>query len=476
MIRMAILTLALWLPLWGISAGAGELQTTTINDQEGVEVTVYNSNVGLVKDLRNIRLGKGLQELRFMDVSAQIIPTSVSIRSVSHPDSLAVLEQNYEYDLLNPRKLIDKYVNKEVKLFTRNYYTDKEEIVTATILANNDGTPVYRIGNEITFGHPGRLIFPEIPENLIAKPTLLWLLESSDATRQKIEALYLTNGINWQADYVLLLNAKDTAADLSGWVTITNRSGATYNNTKLKLVAGDIHRVQADVGIARRYRAEEMKTMAAPAPQFKEQAFFEYHIYDLQRRTTIKDNQTKQISLLDAGNVPVKKEFLYRGATHYYQTRYTDKITTEKVAVFVEMQNRKEQNLGIPLPKGTVRVYKSDNDGSLQFIGEDAIDHIPKDEKVRIKLGNAFDIAAERKQTHWEKIERNTYEVAFEISLRNHKKEDVVVKVVEPMMGDWRILDSSLAYKKEDAFTVSFSVPVPKDKEVKLTYRARLRF
>jgi len=228
-------------------SGAAEIVTATVEDQEAVEVTIYNSNIGLVKDLRNIKLARGIQELKFMDVASQIIPTSVNIRSVSSPESFTVLEQNYEYDLLSPRKLIDKYVGKTVKLVTKNPYTDKEETITATILSNNEGIPVYRINNEITFGHPGRIIFPEIPDNFIAKPTLIWLLDNKAASRQKIETLYLTNGINWRADYVLTLDRKDTTGNLYGWVTVDNKSGAPYKNAKLKLVAGDIHRARDDL-------------------------------------------------------------------------------------------------------------------------------------------------------------------------------------------------------------------------------------
>ncbi|MDH4231782.1 MAG: DUF4139 domain-containing protein, partial [Nitrospirota bacterium] len=215
---------------------------------------------------------------------------------------------------------------------------------------------------------------------------------------------------------------------------------------------------------------------AKAAPQFKEEEFFEYHIYTLQRTSTIKENQTKQISLVTADSVPVRKELLYRGATYYYYNRYGEAMTNQKVGVFIEIENKKDHNLGIPLPKGTVRVYKKDLEGSLQFVGEDSVDHTPKDEKVRVKLGEAFDVVGSRKQTDWKKIASDTYEAAFEISLRNHKKEDVVVKVIEPVPGDWTMLSASHDHKKTEAFTAEFSIAVPKDKETKLTYRVRMRF
>jgi hypothetical protein len=451
-----------------------EIISTGLEDQTGVAVTVYNVNLGLVKDQRTLKIMKGTGEVRFMDVASQIIPTSVSIKSLIEPASLQVLEQNYEYDLLNPQKLLDKYVGKEVKLFYKNPYSEREETVTALLLSNNGG-PIFRIGDEITFGHPGRIIFPGVPENLISKPTLVWLLQNSLPSAQDIEASYLTNGINWRADYVVTLNDSDDRADLSGWVTIDNKSGTTYRNAKLKLVAGDVNRVKDEL----EYQDKMMRTaeMAAKAaPQFQEEEFFEYHIYTLERMATIKENQIKQIGLVSADAIPVRKELIYHGAAFYYHNRYGDAITNQKVGVFVKIENRKENNLGIPLPKGTVRVYKQDKEKSLQFVGEDSIDHTPKDERVRIKLGDAFDVVGSRKQTDWKKIASDTYEASFEISLRNHKKEDVVVKVIEPIPGDWTMLSASHQHKKTEAFTAEFMLSVPKDHETKLTYRVRMRF
>jgi hypothetical protein len=449
--------------------------TSTLDDQKSVSLTIYNVNLGLVKDLRALKLPKDISELRFMDVASQIIPTSVHIKSLINPGSLLVLEQNYEYDLLNPQKLLDKYVGKEVKLYTKNPYSEREEVVTATLLSNNGG-PIFSIGDEITYGHSGRVIFPGVPENLMAKPTLVWLAENSLLNGQQVEASYLTNGINWRSDYVVTLNDKDDKADLSGWVTIDNKSGATYRNAKLKLVAGDVNRVKDEMEYKRGMVQVAERAAKASAPQFKEESLFEYHIYTLQRTATVKDNQTKQISLVQADTIPIKKELLYYGANYYYYSRYGEAMSHQKIGVFVEIQNKKENNLGIPLPKGTVRVYKHDNECSLQFVGEDAIDHTPKDEKIRIKLGDAFDVVGSRKQIDWKKIAYDTYEAAFEISLRNHKKEDVVVKVVEPIPGDWKMLSTSHEFTKSEAFTAEFQVPVQKDGETKVTYRVRMRY
>lgn len=447
-------------------------QTTTAAEQTGVSITVYNSNLGLVKDRRELKLPRGRGELRFMDVAAQIIPESVHITSLAEPAPLRVLEQNYEYDLLSPQKLMDKYVGKEVKLYEKNPYSEREEMISATLVSNN-GSPIYRIGSDITFNHPGRVTLPGVPENLIPKPTLVWLLENDREKSQTVEASYLTGGITWRADYVLTLNRSDERADLSGWVTIDNRSGAAYRDAVLKLVAGDVNRVREDT--VYREKAVRMTAAAAP-PQFKEQELFEYHLYALERPATIKENQTKQISLLSASSFPVKKELLLAGQNFYYYNPMGDLGGKQKVSVFVELRNSKADGLGMPLPKGTVRVYKEDADGSLQFIGEDSIDHTPRDEKVRIRLGEAFDVVGSRKQTDWKKIAADTYEAAFEISLRNHKQEDVTVRVIEPVPGDWKMLNSSHEYRKGDAFAAEFQVPVKKDGESTLSYRVRMRY
>lgn len=464
---LAAAALSLALPLAAPAAPV----VSTVADQTGLALTIYNQNLGLVKDRRDIRLGPGGGELRFMDVAAQIIPASVSIAPLSGGE-IRVLEQNYEYDLLSPQKLMDKYVGKEVKLYQKNPQTEREEVVTATLLSNNGG-PVYRIGDEITFGHPGRLIFPGVPDDLIARPTLVWLLESGAGDRRTIEASYLTGGISWRADYVVTLSEKDDRASLAGWVTIDNHSGATYRNAALKLVAGDVNRAQD--GPIPHAKAMRVEAMAAPAPQFREEAFFEYHLYTLQRPSTIKENQTKQISLVTADAVPVRKEFLLKGESFYYYSPAGD-AAKQKVGVFVEVENRREHNLGMPLPRGVVRVYKRDAGGSLQFVGEDTIDHTPEKETVRVKLGDAFDVAAERKQTEWRKVASDTYEAAFEITLRNHKKEDITVKVVEPVPGDWQMLSSSHPHAKGDAFSAVFTVPAAKDGETTLTYRVRMRY
>lgn len=466
-----------------VAAGAQEkpaspnsvVRKSVLNDQSQVALTIYNSNIALVKDQREVELAAGENELQFMDVAAQIIPTTVHIKSLTDAQGLRVLEQNYEYDLLSPDKLLEKYVGKEVKLFDKNYYTGKDEVLTGTLLSTNGGL-VYQIGNEIHINPPGRVILPQVPDNLLAKPTLVWLLRAGKGGKQKIEASYLTNQITWQADYIIVLNADDTKADLSGWVTIDNKSGATYQNATLKLVAGDVHRVEPKE-VYTRTLALEAVPAAPPPPQFREEGFFEYHLYTLDRPATVKDNQTKQMTLLSATAIPVTKRLVLKGQPSYFFSAYgpDDELPLQKVSVSLEIENTQKNNLGIPLPKGTVRVYKADKDGSLQFIGEDAIDHTPKDEKLNVKMGEAFDVVGTRKQTEFRRISRAVSEVAWEITLRNHKTEGVAVRVNEPVPGDWEVLSASQKSEKADAHTLRFDVSVPKDGEVKVTYRVRIK-
>jgi hypothetical protein len=458
--------------IFSIQIGDAAQLTSSLKDQQDVAVTIYNSNVGLVKDIRLIDFRPGIHELKFMDVAAKIDPTTVHIKSLINGSSLNILEQNYEYDLLSPQKLLEKFVGQKVQLATINPETKKEEIVEATLLSTQGGN-IFQIGDKISISHPGRILLSKIPENLISQPTLVWMLENKLSKPQKLEASYLTSGINWKADYVAVVNKLDTTTDLTGWVTIDNRSGATYQNALLKLVAGDINRVQPEAQMD--YARAKMAAKEAASPQFKEESFFEYHLYTLDRRTTIKDNQTKQMTLLDANQVPIKKLFIFSGNPQYYY--YQDQSSNkQKIGVFLELENSKKNNLGIPLPKGTIRVYKEDKDGSLQFVGEDRIDHTPKDEKFKIKIGEAFDVVGERIQTDYKRLGRNLFEVAFEMSLRNHKNEDIKVFVEEPIPGDWEMLSNTHPFEKLQAHLVRFDVPVAKDKEVKVKYRIRFRY
>jgi hypothetical protein len=453
----------------GPIAEAASLSVTR-ETQKDLMVTIYNGNLGLVKDTREVRFPTGLHEAQFMDVAALIDPTTVHLKSLTDPQGLRILEQNYEYDLLSSQKLMEKYVGKKVRL-----HQGDGSWHDATLLSTNG--PVFEINGQIHLGHHGRMVLPSLPENLVSKPTLVWLLRNQTAAAQRVEASYLTGGITWKADYVMVINAADTKSDVTGWVTIDNKSGATYANAALKLVAGDLNRAKDP------RREGKMMDIAARAPSaqeasrdFRSEGFFEYHLYTLDGRTTIKDNQTKQLTLMAASDVGVKKHLFYYGAADYYRNSYGVPISNQKVAVTLEIRNSQDNRLGVPLPKGKIRVYKADASGSQQLIGEDWIDHTPKDERVRIKLGDAFDVVGERTQKEWKKLGGGLYEVEWEISLRNHKKEDQTVTVIEPVPGDWQVLASTHAWDKPEAHTLKFDVPVPKEGGSKIVYRVRLRF
>jgi hypothetical protein len=443
--------------------------SVTREDQREVAVTIYNGNLGLVRDVRETRLPAGQSEVQFKDVATQIDPTTVHLTSLTDPAGLKILEQNYEYDLLSSQKLMEKYVGKQVRLYSGDgTYHD------ATLLTTNG--PVFEINGQIHLGHYGRLVLPSLPENLVATPTLVWLLRSQADRAQRIEVSYLTGGITWKADYVLLLDAADQRANLTGWVTIDNKSGATYRDAALKLVAGDIHRADES---RRAPRALEMASKAvsdrAASHELTAEGFFEYHLYTLDGRTTIKDNQTKQLSLLAAAGVPVQKHLIYYGAQDYYRTAWGVPVSNQKVGVYIEIGNSAANRLGIPLPRGKVRVYKADSSGSQQFVGEDWIDHTPRDERVRIKTGNAFDVVGERVQREWRKVAEGVWEVEWEITLRNHKTADQTVTVIEPVPGDWQVLSSTHRFEKLDSHTLKYEIPVPREGAAKLVYRVRVR-
>jgi hypothetical protein len=411
--------------------------------------------------------------MRFMDVPSAINPRTVHLKGLGGP-GVAVLEQNYEYDLISPDKLMEKYVGKEVEIVEQ-----AEDLTTrtvrATLLSTTNG-PVYRVGDKIVLGQPGRVVLPELPGDLVARPTLVWTLKTPKAGKQEVEASYLTDGMNWSADYVAVVNADDTLADLTGWVTVDNRSGAAFENATLKLVAGDVRRITPpSYAQAKMMRAEI--AMAAPeADQFREESFFEYHLYTLERPTTLKQNQTKQITLLQGANIPVEKKLVLAGNPWYYRNKGGTLAQNEKCKVFLEFRNDRASGLGMPLPKGTVRVYKRDASGAEQFAGEDAIDHTPRDERVSLFVGEAFDVVADRVQTDWRSVSPRESESSYKISIRNRKDEAASVIVREPVGGDWKVISSSHPARKLDAGTIEFVVPLQKGQEVDLTYRVNVRW
>jgi len=309
---------------------------------------------------------------------------------------------------------------------------------------------------------------------LISKPTLVWMFENN-AKRHTVEASYLTGGISWKSDYVVVLSKDDKKVDVSGWVTIDNRSGATYDDASVKLVAGDVHR--ATRRMPKMMRMDELGEARASAPQFEEEAFFEYHLYTLQRKSTIKENQTKQISLLEAPDVSVEKSYVYQPVMDYWFSSMPESDKTTKIGVFLGIENSKKNGMGMPLPKGVVRIYKKDADDALQFVGEDAIDHTPEDEKIRVKVGDAFDIVGERVQSDYRVLASgHLYESSYKITLRNHKDESIVVQAIESIPGDWAITKSSHDYVKESSTRVRFDIPVEKKGSADLTYTVQIKY
>jgi hypothetical protein len=459
-------------------ASPADQGATTVDDQVDLALTIYNSNLALVRDVRQLSLPAGTFSLRFMDVAATINPTTVHLRSLSDPAGLAVLEQNYEYDLLEPDKLLRKYVGRKITLVRDRVEngTTKTEEIDALLLAYNNG-PVWKIGNEIVTGiRVDQFRFPELPGNLFSRPTLVWMLDNAGAQQQKIEAAYLAGNLSWNADYVLTVGRDDRDAGLGGWVTVTNNSGTAFRNARLQLIAGDIHRTpdqlrrEADM-------VRESMAKAASAPAFAREAFSEYHLYTLQRRTSVNDKQTKQIAFLTSERVPVEKRFVVEGQQFYYHNRqHPGSPIKDLVKVYYRFKNEERSGLGMPMPAGTVRVYQADSKGSVQFAGEDRIDHTPKDETLNIYTGNAFDVVCERKQVDFKVLSSDVYEMEFEITLRNHKDSPIAVDVNEPIGGDWQMLSSSHRWTKTEAWAVSFNVPVQRDGSAVVRYRIRARW
>jgi hypothetical protein len=478
--RWAVWSVIAVLALVSVAVLSGGQRIAPVEAQgEGVELAVYNQDVALVKDHRSLDLSQGLNEVRFSDVAARIDPTSVHFRSLTDPEGTVVLEQNYEYDIVGSAKLLRKYVDQEISLVTQ----DGQEY-TGTLLSGNDDVILQAADGQVTVVKLDQIkefTFPALPEGLITKPTLVWQVESVQGDTQDVEVTYLTGGVNWQANYIVVLADDEESLDLDGWVTLDNRSGASYEDAKLKLIAGDIHRVPAEG-----YAVEEkvrFEAEAAAAPQVEEREFFEYHLYEVQRPVTVKDQQTKQIEFVTGTGVPSEKFFVYDGAQMgfwgYYQPVDDPSYGTasnKKVMVMLEFENAEDAGLGVPLPKGTLRVYKKDVDGSTLLIGEDAIDHTPKDEHVRLYIGDAFDIVGERVQTDFRvDYDDDWMEESFEITLRNHKDEDVEVRVVEHMFrwSEWKILEESHEHDKMDAQTMEFRVPVEANGETTVTYTVR---
>ena len=453
--------------------------TSTLDDQVELSVTVYNSDIALVRDVRKLLLPSGELDLKFMDIAATVNPATVHFRSLTEPSRVNVLEQNYEYDLLEPDKLLRKYIGREVTLVRtvqENGSTRQEEVKAELLSYNN--APVWRIGKEIVTGlHADHIRFPELPNNLYSRPTLIWTLENGGAQAHRVEASYLAGKLAWNADYVLTVGRDDKSADLDGWVTLQNGSGTSFRNAKLQLVAGDLNRVRQAVADKRFDDARRQLSEMAAAPAMTQESFSEYHLYTLGRKTTINNAETKQVSMLEGTGVPVQKRFVVDGQDFYYRNQqHPGAPIKDVVQVYYQFRNEEKAGLGMPMPAGTVRVYQADSKGGIHLAGEDRIGHTPKDETVKLKIGNAFDVVCERNQIDFQKIAANIYEFEYEITLRNHKAIPIAVEVNEPIGGTWRVVRSTHAATKTAAWAAQFNVPVAAEGAATLKYRVRVTY
>ncbi|MBI1806410.1 MAG: hypothetical protein HYR76_05100 [Ignavibacteria bacterium] len=467
-------------------------------ERTSVDLTIYNQNLSLIREERTFSIAKGLSRVIVPDIPATIDGTSLHFSSLTDPLAVRVLEQNYQYDLVNQAKLLEKYIGKEVEFVRFNEDTKKEYAVTGKLLAAgfqaqpvsmlsqyiNSGM-VAEINGKVEINPAGRLVLPSLPEGLILKPQLEWLVENTRPGEHKTEVSYLAGQLSWNANYVALLNADDTKLDLTGWVTVTNNSGTSFKGAGLKLVAGDINLVREEFN---RYRPMLMDGAMAKTeePQFKQTELFEYKLYTLQRHTDVNDNETKQVELVSGKDVTSKKVFIYDGLADQWRSWYNSysyrnqgtfgQQSNTKVGVFVTLKNDKNSGLGIPLPKGKVRVYKRDEDKKEQFIGEDQIDHTPKDEELRLYLGNAFDIVGERAQTDFKSFASGrVVEETIQIKVRNHKETPAEVQIYEHpwRWSQWEITKSSTEWTKVDQTTIKFPVKIEKDGEKVVTYTIR---
>lgn len=459
----------------GGGAAAPAEVATTAADRQGLAITIYNDDLALVKDVRRVGLARDINQLVWHDVPAQMRPETAQLRNTSRAAGFRVQEQHFDFDRLTPEQLLEKHVGREVIVIRTHPTTGAETREAAIVLATNGGV-VLQFADRVETGVPGRLAFSSVPAVLRAKPALDISLVNPAAGPQTLELSYLTGGLSWRADYVAELNERDDWLDLSGWATLTNQSGAVYPEATLQLVAGNVSRVRD----ARPMPAMAMSAKVADATEMQQESLFEYHLYTLPRPIGLAENQTKQVALMTATRVPVRRQFLLEGAGYYYSGQHPELEREIKAGVFVEFDNRGE-GLGVPLPGGVVRVYKRDSAGAAQFIGEARINHTPKNETVRLKLGDAFDLTADKKQTDFQKLAgtsryNQVFESAYEIVLKNAKQQAVTVTVREPVPGDWTMVSESLPHTRPASGTAEWQVRVPAGGKTTLSYRVRVRY
>lgn len=464
------LAVFLSLPVWATDVDEA---TVSAHDRSSVSVTIYNDGQALVRDTRHIAMHAGENKIAFRDVAASIRPETTSIRPLSGP-GFSVLEQNYEFDLLTPGALLAKYVGREVRVVHTNPATGAETTEKALVLAGNSGV-VLRYADRIETQVSGRIIYDAVPASLRDRPTLAMQLDAIAAGKQEMELTYLTNDLGWKADYIANLNAAGDRMQLNGWVTLTNASGAAYENAQLQLVAGKLNRVTPPESKPERLLMREAE-MKKEAPM-QEEKLGDYHLYTLDRPTTLRENQTKQVALLSASEIPVAREYVLDSMrdVSWYQEAQPDMEKGLKPSVFLHFEN-KGKEMGMPLPAGTIRVYMKDVHGHAQLIGEDAIEHTAKGEILNLRLGEAFDITADRSQTNYRVLSKRSSQSSYRIELRNADSKPVTVTVREALYGDWNIVKETQSHTKESASSAIWKVTVPAEGKTVLEYTAVVKW
>lgn len=453
----------------------GRERSVTSRDQKGVVLTVYKGGLALVTDRRRVVVERGNNRLSWEGVSAGMQPETALLSDPGHPDAVSVLEQNFDFDLLTPQKLLEKYVGRTVRVVRTNPATGEESSETAKVLSAAGGV-VLKIGDRIETGMPGRLVYPDVPPDLRDRPTLALLLSSTAGGPRELELSYLTTGLSWAADYAAELNPEENRMRLSVWATLTNRSGIDYRTAGVRLVAGKLNRVPAEGPRPVMFEALRAKA-AAPAA---EESFFDYHLYTLPRPITLRDNQSKQVALMEASDIPVAREYLLRESGAYYRTASPESREKSSVGVYLEFRNEAKSGLGQPLPAGVLRVYQSDPAGNERFVGEDRIDPAPEGGTVRVRLGEAFDVTAEKRQTDFKKLGgtgryNQVFESAYRVELKNAKKKAVTVTVEAPLPGDWEMVEENHPHEKKAAHLALWRIEVPEEGEATLVYRVRVK-
>ena len=469
-------------------------------DDGSTALTIYNQNFFVAREHVPLDLKSGVNQAQYTGVAAHLEPDSVILRD-PNGRALQILEQNYRNDPVSPEMLLSFYEGKTID-FVVGRTNGKEDLLKGKIIRSGYSHPTYvngypqqastqpivEVDGVLRFGLPGQPIFPALSADAILKPTLNWLLETNDPGKFNAEISYVSGGMNWQSDYNVVVQDdpghKTDLLDMIGWITMRNQSGKTFEDARIKLLAGDVSKIQ-EQGVAGRMYAAEAKAMSrdAMAPPVQEKSFDEFHLYTLQRPTTLRDEETKQVEFVRSTGVHAQRLFIYDGARTgdygYYNPEQIRQdvnygtASNPKVWVMEEFKNSENNHLGIPLPKGKLRFYRRDTDGHLEFVGENTIDHTPKDETIRVYTGNSFDVTGERKRTNYHVDSNQRWmDESFEIRIRNHKKEAVEVRAIERLYrcSNWKLIEQSSNSQKKDAQTIEFPVTIAPNGEQVITY------